>query len=43
VADAGADARSALAAVLRLLLAQRLVDSDGLPGADRQGVYEPPC
>jgi ParB family chromosome partitioning protein len=31
----------ALAVVLRLLLAQRLVDTDGLPGADRQGVYEP--
>jgi hypothetical protein len=31
----------ALAVVLRLLLAQRLVDADGLPGADRQGVYEP--
>jgi ParB/RepB/Spo0J family partition protein len=30
-----------LAVVLRLLLAQRLVDTDGLPGADRQGVYEP--
>ena len=24
-----------------MLLAQRLVDTDGLPGADRQGVYEP--
>jgi ParB/RepB/Spo0J family partition protein len=31
----------ALAVVLRLLLAQRLVDPAGLPGADRQGVYEP--
>jgi hypothetical protein len=31
----------ALAVVLRVLLAQRLVDTDGLPGADRQGVYEP--
>jgi ParB/RepB/Spo0J family partition protein len=31
----------ALAVVLRLLLAQRLVDTAGLPGADRQGVYEP--
>jgi ParB family chromosome partitioning protein len=31
----------ALAVVLRLLLQQRLVDTDGLPGADRQGVYEP--
>jgi len=31
----------ALAVVLRLLLAQRLVDTDGLPGADRQGIYEP--
>jgi hypothetical protein len=31
----------ALAVVLRLLLAQRLVDTDGLPGADRQGVHEP--
>ena len=31
----------ALAVVLRLLLAQRLVGTDGLPGADRQGVYEP--
>jgi ParB family chromosome partitioning protein len=31
----------ALAVVLRLLLAQRLVDPEGLPGADRQGVYEP--
>src|SRR6266496_1161125 len=31
----------ALAVVLRLFLAQRLVETDGLPGADRQGVYEP--
>ena len=31
----------ALAVVLRLLLAQRLADTEGLPGADRQGVYEP--
>jgi hypothetical protein len=31
----------ALAVVLRLLLAQRLVDTEGLPGADRQGIYEP--
>jgi ParB/RepB/Spo0J family partition protein len=31
----------ALAVVLRLLVAQRLVDTAGLPGADRQGVYEP--
>ncbi len=31
----------ALAVVLRLLVAQRLVETDGLPGADRQGVYEP--
>ena len=31
----------ALAVVLRVLLAQRLVDTEGLPGADRQGVYEP--
>jgi hypothetical protein len=31
----------ALAVVLRLLVAQRLVDTSGLPGADRQGVYEP--
>jgi ParB/RepB/Spo0J family partition protein len=31
----------ALAVVLRLLLAQRLADTNGLPGADRQGVYEP--
>ena len=32
---------SALAVVLRLLVAQRLVDTAGLPNADRQGVYEP--
>src|SRR5262249_23288992 len=32
---------AALAVVLRLLVAQRLADTDGLPGADRQGVYEP--
>jgi hypothetical protein len=31
----------ALAVVVRLLLAERLGDTDGLPGADRQGVYEP--
>jgi hypothetical protein len=31
----------ALAVVLRLLVAQRLVDTEGLPGADRQGAYEP--
>jgi ParB/RepB/Spo0J family partition protein len=31
----------ALAVVLRLLVAQRLVDTGGLPNADRQGVYEP--
>ncbi len=31
----------ALAVVMRLLLAQRLVDTEGLPNADRQGVYEP--
>jgi ParB/RepB/Spo0J family partition protein len=31
----------ALAVVLRLLVAQRLVDTAGLPSADRQGVYEP--
>ena len=29
---------AALAVVLRLLVAQRLVDADGLPNADRQGV-----
>ena len=32
---------AALAVVLRLLVAQRLVDTDGLPNADRQGIYEP--
>src|SRR5204863_487908 len=32
---------AALAVVLRLLLAQRLTDTAGLPNADRQGVYEP--
>ena len=32
---------AALAVVLRLLLAQRLADTDGLPNADRQGIYEP--
>src|SRR5206468_648054 len=32
---------AALAVVLRLLLAQRLADTAGLPNADRQGVYEP--
>jgi hypothetical protein len=32
---------AALAVVVRLLVAQRLADTDGLPGADRQGVYEP--
>lgn len=32
---------AALAVVLRLLVAQRLVDASGLPNADRQGVYEP--
>jgi ParB/RepB/Spo0J family partition protein len=32
---------AALAVVLRLLLAQRLADTDGLPNADREGVYEP--
>ncbi|MGI8479614.1 MAG: hypothetical protein ACR2M2_07130, partial [Gaiellaceae bacterium] len=31
----------ALAVVLRLLVAQRLVDAEGLPNADRQGIYEP--
>jgi len=31
----------ALAVVLRLLVAQRLVDTAGLRNADRQGVYEP--
>jgi ParB/RepB/Spo0J family partition protein len=33
---------AALAVVLRLLVAQRLADTDGLPNADRQGIYEPP-
>ncbi len=32
---------AALAVVLRMLVAQRLVDASGLPNADRQGVYEP--
>ena len=32
----------ALAVVLRLLVAQRLANTDGLPNADRQGIYEPP-
>jgi ParB/RepB/Spo0J family partition protein len=32
---------AALAVVLRLLLAQRLADTAGLPNADGQGVYEP--
>src|SRR6185436_19052383 len=32
---------AALGVVLRLLLAQRLADTAGLPNADRQGVYEP--
>src|SRR5205085_8782641 len=32
---------AALAVVLRLLVAQRLADTAGLPKADRQGVYEP--
>src|SRR3954470_20269302 len=32
---------AALAVVLRLLVAQRLADPDGLPNADRQGIYEP--
>jgi hypothetical protein len=31
---------AALAVVLRLLLAQRLADTAGLPNADRQGIYE---
>ncbi len=31
----------AAAVVLRLLVAQRLVDAEGLPNADRQGIYEP--
>jgi hypothetical protein len=34
-------AEDALAVVLRLLVGQRLADTDGLPNADRQGVYEP--
>jgi hypothetical protein len=34
-------AEAALAVVLRLLLAQRLADTDGLPNADRQGIHEP--
>src|SRR5204862_5825901 len=34
-------AEAALAVVLRLLLAQRLADTAGLPNADRQGIYEP--
>jgi ParB/RepB/Spo0J family partition protein len=32
---------AALAVVLRLLVAQHLVDTSGLPNADCQGVYEP--
>jgi ParB family transcriptional regulator, chromosome partitioning protein len=32
---------AALAVVLRLLVVQRLADPDGLPNADRQGIYEP--
>lgn len=32
---------AALAVVLRLLVAQRLADTAGLPMADRQGIYEP--
>jgi ParB/RepB/Spo0J family partition protein len=32
---------AALAVVLRLLLAQRLADTAGLPNADRHGIYEP--
>jgi ParB/RepB/Spo0J family partition protein len=32
---------AALAVVLRLLVAQRLADTSGLPIADRQGIYEP--
>ena len=32
---------AALAVVLRLLVAQHLVDTAGLPNADRQGIYEP--
>jgi hypothetical protein len=31
----------ALAVVLRLLVAQRLADAEGLPNADRQGINEP--
>ena len=31
----------ALAVVLRLLVAQRLADPDGLSNADRQGIHEP--
>ena len=31
----------AVAVVLRLLVAQRLVDTEGLPNADRQGIHEP--
>jgi hypothetical protein len=31
----------AVAVVLRLLVAQRLVEPEGLPNADRQGIYEP--
>lgn len=27
--------------MLGLLVAQRLVDTEGLPNADRQGIYEP--
>lgn len=34
-------AEAALAIVLRLLVAQRLADTAGLPNADRQGIYEP--
>jgi ParB family chromosome partitioning protein len=32
---------AALAVVLRLLVAQRLADTSGLPNADRQGIHEP--
>src|SRR5213079_1734531 len=32
---------AALAVVVRLLVAQHLVETAGLPNADRQGVYEP--
>jgi ParB/RepB/Spo0J family partition protein len=32
---------AALAVVLRLLMAQRLADTTGLPNADRQGIHEP--